>query len=1523
MSAIADVNQWSGSGPFATGLGNRVISALALSPDGKTVYSGTGSGTVFSYAVTLPTATTNVAAPVGTTSATLNATVNANNADTTVTFDYGTDNTYGSSIAATPATATGASDTPASAALIGLTPGFTFHYRVTAVSTSGTTHGNDQIFTLSQAASSTAISTSLNPSTLGQSVTFTATVTSGVGTPAGTVTFRDGTTDLGSGMLNAGSQATFTSSALAVGAHSLTAVYSGNTSYFASTSSSLTQTVNQAASSTSLVSSITPSTFGQSVTFTATVTSVVGTPTGTVASRDGTTILGSATLNASGQATFAYSALTVGTHSITAVYSGDTNFVTSTSTSLTQNVNQAASSTSLVTSVTPSTFGQSVTLTATVASGVGTPTGTVTFIDGAANLGSGTVNAGGQATCTYSALTVGTHSLTAVYSGDTNFVASTSNSLTQTVNQAASSTSLVSSVTPSTFGQSVTFTATVASGVGTPTGTVTFIDGAANLGSGTLNASGQATFASSALAVGTHSITAVYSGDTNFVTSTSSSLTQTVNKTSSTTTLVSSVNPSTFSQSVTFTATVTSGVGIPTGTVTFMDGIANLGSETVNASGQATFVTSALAVGTHSITTGYNGDTSYLASTSAVLNQAINGPPAITSATIANFTVGSAGSFTVTTTGYPAPALSASGSLPGGVTFTDNGNGTATLAGTPAAGSVGTYPLTFNANNGVGTAATQAFTLTVYPAINGSISINSGATYTKTTNVTLALTASEASGTIASMQFSNDNSTWTPWENYAVRKSHVLAAGDGLKTVYVQFKDALGAVSQSFSATITFDTTPPTCSLAINSGSGYTNSYKVLVNITAADNLSTVASMQFSSNRTAWSPWQDFSATKNYTLQANSAGRGNTVYAKVRDGAGNLSSLCSATITVDKVPPTGSIVINAKAPYTGSTSVTLALAAKDNSGSVASMQFSDNKTAWSAWEDFATTKGYALTSGAGKKTVYVRFRDPAGNISAIYSDSITLDTSLPTGSIAINSGAIYTKSAAVSLKLSATDASGIVSMRFSDDNSAWGPWEKYATAKSYTLPAGDGEKTVYVEFTDGAGNESIAYSSSITLDTVQPVDGTLQLTALTGRKIQADWSGFSDPGSGILEYRLVASAIATPASCSGTPIYKGADTTFTHTGLTAGKTYYYRVCALDNAKNLSTGATSSRKAFSTVASTTGPGLMVSALSDRTATTVGTVNIAGTVESGNRLESVTVNGVDVTGTEFTIPVTLPEGESVVTITASDEAGYQAKEIRSITLDKTRPLFTLDTPADNSASGSELIELSGAADPADRVEVSINKATPQAAQRKNERFSKTVYLVAGINTIEVSATDLLGNRSAQKRTVYSNIGKADLAVTDPPCDIRTAIPTITIKGSVSAAATTVTIEADGESYTPAITDGRFEQKITLAREESCRIKVTANRGSGDETTVIRNIIFRKAVKIAPGAGGDTQLLLDPPDQQEMVTEMQFSADGADWSVWERYASPRRAALTATGSVHVHFRDTAGNISPDYSDSLMTGK
>ncbi|MGB2605220.1 MAG: Ig-like domain repeat protein [Candidatus Sulfotelmatobacter sp.] len=387
----------------------------------------------------------------------------------------------------------------------------------------------------------------------------------------------------------------------------------------------LTGTGVQAGTSTSVTSSLDPSTFTQSVTFTAQVlSSTTRKPTGNVTFKNGATVMGTKTLSG-GVAKLTTSALSGGTHSITATYNGNTDFLSSISPGLSQVVHPASTTATLTSSRSTSTFGQGITFTSKVTSGVGTPTGSVTIKNGTATLGTVPL-ASGTATFTTSTLSAGSHSITAVYDGATDFATSTSKAVKETVNKATTKTALASSLNPSSFGQSVTFNATVSPQFGgTVTGTVVFKDGATALGSRTLSG-GKASLTLSSLHAGNHAITASYDGNTDLLSSTSAVVTQVVHKANTKTALTSSPNPSTSGQGVTFTATITpSFTGTPTGTVTFRDNTKAtvLGTGAVNSSRKASFTTSKLAVGTHSVSASYGGDTNFNTSTSSAVSQVV------------------------------------------------------------------------------------------------------------------------------------------------------------------------------------------------------------------------------------------------------------------------------------------------------------------------------------------------------------------------------------------------------------------------------------------------------------------------------------------------------------------------------------------------------------------------------------------------------------------------------------------------------------------------------------------------------------------------------------------------------------------------------------------------------------------------------------------------------------------------------------------------------------------------------------
>jgi YVTN family beta-propeller protein len=395
------------------------------------------------------------------------------------------------------------------------------------------------------------LNSSANPSVAGQAVTFTA-VFGGTGfppagapAPTGSVTFMDGSNPLGAPVsLPTSGQIAFTTSTLSAGPHTITAQYSGDGNYAGSSSNSVTQNVNQTATLLSLTSSANPSVVGQALTFTSALSGTssvppgVPAPTGTVTFTVDGAVFGSPVSLSGELAAISITSLVAGSHTVSAQYSGDSDYAASSSNVVTQTVNKNASGTSLSASATLVTLGQTFTLSALVAGagtgslppGLAAPTGSVTFFDGSTPLGSPVTLPAGPAMLSVSSLTAGTHSLTAQYSGDANFAASISTPVQVTVTNSMTSTALTSSG-PSVYGQPVTFSADViAVGGGTLSGNVAFVDTVTGtpLGSSMVNSSGVATLLTSSLAAGTHSITAKYAGNGTLAASSSPALPQVV-----------------------------------------------------------------------------------------------------------------------------------------------------------------------------------------------------------------------------------------------------------------------------------------------------------------------------------------------------------------------------------------------------------------------------------------------------------------------------------------------------------------------------------------------------------------------------------------------------------------------------------------------------------------------------------------------------------------------------------------------------------------------------------------------------------------------------------------------------------------------------------------------------------------------------------------------------------------------------------------------------------------------------------
>lgn len=206
------------------------------------------------------------------------------------------------------------------------------------------------------------------------------------------------------------------------------------------------------------------------------------------------------------------------------------------------------------------------------------------------------------------------------------------------------------------------------------------------------------------------------------------------------------------------------------------------------------------------------------------------------------------------------------------------------------------------------------------------------------------------------------------------------------------------------------------------------------------------------------------------------------------------NGVSSAYITrltgTDSVAPTGEIKLNSDSSYTTNPTVSLTISATDDLSGVAQMVLCNNSSFLGCtWETYVTGKTWSLSTGDGIKTVYAKFKDVQGNVSVSYSDTITLDTQAPLGSLTINSGANTTENKNVTLTITGSDVtSGISKMTVCNNSSFVGcnP-ETFSSSKVWSLTSGDGVKIVYVKLEDAVGLTT-TFNDSILLNTyVAPV----------------------------------------------------------------------------------------------------------------------------------------------------------------------------------------------------------------------------------------------------------------------------------------------------------------------------------------------------------------------------------------------------------------------------------------------------
>jgi hypothetical protein len=447
---------------------------------------------------------------------------------------------------------------------------------------------------------------------------------------------------------------------------------------------------------------------------------------------------------------------------------------------------------------------------------------------------------------------------------------------------------------------------------------------------------------------------------------------------------------------------------------------------------------------------------------------------------------------------------------------------------------------------------------TVPPSL--SLAINGGAQFTNSAEVTLALTGDDSTSGLESMSFSNDGTTWSLPAAFAASFAWTLSAGDGAKTVHAKLVDRAGN-EVSAQATITADLTAPTLtSFSINSGATYTNSLNVTGNNSASDGTGSGLAEICIGTAALPTSCQPYGAAPTATLQGPDGEK--TLYARVKDRAGNYSDVLSDAITLDMTPPTiTALTLNGGAPYATSRNLVAETTATD----AVEIAFSvDDGATWSPWQAWSASTTWQLPATEQAYTVFARVKDRAGNLSAAPhpSDSITLDMTPPSGTVLINFGAEATNDPALVLTLTSDpDTARCIKQT----NQAPAPTDAcflaYSPGAYFTVTSTDGQKTVYVWFKDHAGLVGTAASDSIILDTVAP-SAVANLTVRPGhRQVELSWDPATDASSGIDQYEVMVSAPTRVMQVEGTSLVV--------TDLQNGVGQPFRVFAVDKAGNRS------------------------------------------------------------------------------------------------------------------------------------------------------------------------------------------------------------------------------------------------------------------------------------------------------------------------------------------------------------------
>jgi hypothetical protein len=575
------------------------------------------------------------------------------------------------------------------------------------------------------------------------------------------------------------------------------------------------------------------------------------------------------------------------------------------------------------------------------------------------------------------------------------------------------------------------------------------------------------------------------------------------------------------------------------------------------------------------------------------------------------------------------------------------------------------------------------------------------------------------------------------------------------------------------------------------------------------------------------------------------------------DGGGDVHSEKSVTVPISVAsvaPPADTVapVVTFTLPATA-TSLTVAssFSATDN---VSVTGYLINKIATppaASAAGWTTTAPASVTAVAGSNTFYAWAKDAANNVSAVKSATVVVtlpDTVAPV--VTFSLPATATNLTILVSSFSATDNVAVTGYMV---NKIATPPAASAAGWSTTAPASVtavvGSNTYYAWAKDAANNVSAVKSATVVVtitvpDTVAPVVSFSLPATSTSLTVPASFSATDNVN--VTGYMV--NKIATPPAASAAGWTATAPASVT---AVAGSNTFY-AWAKDAANNVSAVKSASVTVTTApAADTTKPTLTISSLANGSYTNKVTLNVSGTASDAGGIKSVTVNGQAVTvnpDASFSYALALTAGANTITTIATDNAGNQQVDTRTVTYDLSVPVLAVTAPADNSTTVQSFVNVTGTISETSTVTVSVNNGSPQSAAISGSGFSATANLVSGVNTIDITATDLAGNTTSAKRTVtYENSTSTfTLAVTNPAQDITTRSSSLTLKGKVVDASSRVKVRItmNGKTYSPKVDDGVFKQRLTFTKAKLYAITVTATDNAGNSSTVTRNVIYRPA-------------------------------------------------------------------------------